>query len=127
MPRLHPRWFASPSNEILRLESGRSTGSHVGQGSAWRSWRRRGGEDHLVGMLARQARADVNVIALVGAWEEVGEFVGRTLSPEGLARSVVVVSTADRPAVERVKCAHVLRLSRKPFGRGPHVLCSWTR
>src|SRR5262245_57709801 len=65
-----------------------------------------GGKSTLLGMLARQARADVNVIALVGErGREVREFLDDALGEEGLARSVVVVSTSDRPALERVRAA----------------------
>lgn len=66
-----------------------------------------GGKSTLLGMLARQARADVNVIALIGErGREAGEFIEESLGAEGLARSVVVVSTSDRPALERVRAAH---------------------
>jgi len=66
------------------------------------------GKTTLMGMLARGTRADVNVVALIGErGREVVEFVERTLGPEGLKRSVVVVTTSDRPAVERAKCAQV--------------------
>ena len=65
-----------------------------------------GGKSTLLGMLARQAKADVNVIALVGErGREVREFLDDALGEEGLARSVVVVSTSDRPALERVRAA----------------------
>ncbi|NRF67255.1 FliI/YscN family ATPase [Aquincola sp. S2] len=65
-----------------------------------------GGKSTLLGMLARQAEADVNVIALVGErGREVREFIDESLGEQGLARSVVVVSTSDRPALERVRAA----------------------
>ena len=65
-----------------------------------------GGKSTLLGMLARQAEADVIVIALVGErGREVREFIDESLGPEGLARSVLVVSTSDRPALERVRAA----------------------
>jgi type III secretion protein N (ATPase) len=65
-----------------------------------------GGKSTLLGMLARQAEADVIVIALVGErGREVREFIDESLGEEGLARSVVVVSTSDRPALERVRAA----------------------
>ncbi len=67
-----------------------------------------GGKSTLLGMFARHCQADVNVIALVGErGREVREFVEDSLGPEGLARSVLVVSTSDRPAMERVRAAHV--------------------
>ena len=82
------------------------------------------GKTTLMGMLARGARADVNVIALVGErGREVGDFLTQILGAAGLARSVVVVTTADRPAVERVKCAQVATAIAEGFRRdGLHVL-----
>lgn len=66
------------------------------------------GKSTLLGMIARYSEADVNVIALVGErGREVGEFLSNDLGPEGLKRSVVVASTSDRPALERVKAALV--------------------
>jgi flagellum-specific ATP synthase len=66
------------------------------------------GKSTVLGMLARNARSDVNVIALVGErGREVQEFIERDLGPEGLARSVVVVSTSDQPALQRIKAAWV--------------------
>ncbi|WP_284619304.1 FliI/YscN family ATPase [Aquabacterium humicola] len=65
-----------------------------------------GGKSTLLGMLARQAEADVIVIALVGErGREVREFIDDSLGPEGMQRSVLVVSTSDRPALERVRAA----------------------
>ena len=64
------------------------------------------GKSTLLSMLARHAAADVVVIALIGErGREVREFVERTLGPEGMRRSVVVVATSDRPAMERVMAA----------------------
>jgi ATP synthase in type III secretion protein N len=82
------------------------------------------GKTTLIGMLARGAQSDVNVVALIGErGREVGEFLARTLGPEGLKRSVVVVTTADRPAVERAKCAQVATAIAEGFRReGLHVL-----
>jgi len=66
------------------------------------------GKSTLLGMIARYSEADVSVIALVGErGREVGDFLQNDLGPEGLKRSVVVVSTSDRPAMERVKAALV--------------------
>jgi len=66
------------------------------------------GKSVLLGMLARHADADVNVIALVGErGREVRDFLERDLGPEGLARSVVVVATSDQPALVRIKGAQV--------------------
>jgi len=66
------------------------------------------GKSTLMGMLARNVRADVNVICLVGErGREVREFIERDLGPEGLARSVLVVVTSDRSPVLQVKGAFV--------------------
>lgn len=64
------------------------------------------GKSTLMGMIARNVRADVNVIALVGErGREVVEFIERDLGPEGIKRSVLVVATSDQPALMRLKCA----------------------
>jgi type III secretion protein N (ATPase) len=64
------------------------------------------GKSTLLGMLARGTQADVNVIALVGErGREVQEFIEHNLGAAGLARSVLVVSTSDRPPMERLKSA----------------------
>jgi len=64
------------------------------------------GKSTLMGMFARNTKADVNVIALIGErGREVKEFIERDLGEEGMARSVVVVATSDRPALERKKAA----------------------
>lgn len=64
------------------------------------------GKSTLMGMFARNTKADINVIALVGErGREVREFIERDLGEEGMRRSVVVVATSDRPALERNKAA----------------------
>lgn len=64
------------------------------------------GKSTLMGMLARNVKADVNVISLVGErGREVVEFLERDLGEEGKARSVVVCATSDQPAMLRNKCA----------------------
>jgi len=66
------------------------------------------GKSTAMGMIARHARSDVSVIALIGErGREVQEFIDRDLGPEGLARSVVIVSTSDQPALVRMKGAWV--------------------
>lgn len=65
------------------------------------------GKSSLLGMIARGTRADVNVVALIGERSrEVREFVEDQLGEEGLARSVLIVATADDPAVVRVNAAY---------------------
>ena len=82
------------------------------------------GKSVLLGMLARHAQADVNVIALVGErGREVREFLERDLGPEGLSRSVVVVATSDLPALVRIKAAQVATAVAEHFrDRGKDVL-----
>ena len=64
------------------------------------------GKSIILGMIARNTSADVNVVCLVGErGREVKEFLERDLGTEGLKRSVVVVVTSDKPALMRVKCA----------------------
>lgn len=64
------------------------------------------GKSTLMGMFARNTRADINVIALIGErGREVREFVERDLGEEGMRRSVVVVATSDKSALERNKAA----------------------
>ncbi|MGL5837624.1 MAG: FliI/YscN family ATPase [Sphingorhabdus sp.] len=66
------------------------------------------GKSTLLALLARQANADITVIAMIGErGREVREFVEDVLGPEGLARSIVIVATSDRPAMERVRAAQV--------------------
>lgn len=66
------------------------------------------GKSTLIGMIARNTNADINVIALIGErGREVREFLERDLGEEGLARSVVVVATSDQPALVRLKGAFV--------------------
>ncbi len=66
------------------------------------------GKSTLLGMIAKNARADVNVITLVGErGREVREFIEQDLGPEGLARSVVVVSTSDQASQLRLNAAYV--------------------
>ncbi|HLK56629.1 MAG TPA: FliI/YscN family ATPase, partial [Chthonomonadaceae bacterium] len=66
------------------------------------------GKSTLMGMIARNTTADVNVIALVGErGREVRDFVEESLGPEGVHRSIVVVATSDQPALLRIKAALV--------------------
>lgn len=64
------------------------------------------GKSTLLGMFARNTRADVNVIALIGErGREVREFIERDLGEEGMKRSVLVIATSDKPALIRNKAA----------------------
>ncbi len=78
------------------------------------------GKSVLLSMLARNVHADVSVIGLVGErGREVQEFLQDDLGPEGLARSVVVVSTSDEPALMRRQAAY-LTLAIAEFFRDLH-------
>lgn len=81
------------------------------------------GKSMLMGTIARSSKSDVSVIALVGErGREVQEFVERDLGPAGLARSVVVVSTSDQPALVRLKAAWVATTIAEYFrDQGLHV------
>ncbi|KKB63291.1 ATP synthase [Robbsia andropogonis] len=66
------------------------------------------GKSTLLGMLARGAACDVNVIVLIGErGREVREFIELILGEEGMARSVVICATSDRSSIERTKAAYV--------------------
>jgi len=82
------------------------------------------GKSSLLGMIARNTTADINVIALIGErGREVGEFVERDLGPEGLKRSVVVCATSDQPPVLRMRGAQVATAIAEFFrDRGHNVL-----
>lgn len=84
---------------MLTIGKGQRMGIFAGSGV---------GKSTLMGMIARNVKSDINVIALVGErGREVKEFMEKDLGPEGLARSVLVVATSDQPAMFRVKCAIV--------------------
>jgi flagellum-specific ATP synthase len=81
------------------------------------------GKSTTLGMIARNTQADVNVVALIGErGREVQEFIDRDLGPEGLSRSVVVVSTSDQPALQRIKAAWIATAVAEYFrDQGLHV------
>ncbi|EUJ10324.1 ATPase FliI/YscN family [Methylophilaceae bacterium 11] len=65
------------------------------------------GKSTLLGMIAKNSLADINVIALIGErGREVNDFVQKTLTPDALAKSVIVVATADQPTLLRELAAH---------------------
>lgn len=82
------------------------------------------GKSTLLGQIARTSSAKINVIALIGErGREVNEFLEKSLGPEGLARSVVVVATSDSPPLQRYKGSFVAVALAECFRRrGFHVL-----
>lgn len=82
------------------------------------------GKSVLLGMIAKQSAADVNVIALIGErGREVREFVERNLGPQGLARSVVVVVTSEQAPVLRIRGANLAtRIAEYYRDQGSRVL-----
>lgn len=83
-----------------------------------------GGKSTLLGMICDGSLADVIVLAFIGErGREVREFLDQTLSREARARTVVVVSTSDRPALERLKAAYTATTISEYFrDQGKHVL-----
>lgn len=83
-----------------------------------------GGKSTLLGMVCDGSLADVIVLALIGErGREVREFLEYTLSEQALARCVIVVSTSDRPAVERLKAAYTATTIAEYFrDQGKNVL-----
>jgi flagellum-specific ATP synthase len=85
-------------DSMLTIGHGQRIGIFAGSGV---------GKSTLLGMIARNTLAEVNVIALIGErGREVREFIDKHLGPEGLARSVVVVATSDQPALARARAAY---------------------
>ena len=83
-----------------------------------------GGKSTLLAQIVRNTEADVTVLALIGErGREVREFIEKDLGPEGLAKSVVVCSTSDRSAMERLKAAYVATSIAESFrDKGLRVL-----
>lgn len=85
-------------DSLLTVGNGQRVGIFAGSGV---------GKSTLLGMIARNTTADLNVIGLIGErGREVREFIERDLGPEGLKRSIVVVATSDQPALMRIKGAY---------------------
>ena len=82
------------------------------------------GKSTLMGMIARNAHSDINVIALIGErGREVREFIEKDLKEEGLKRSIVVVATSDQPALIRLKAAQTATAIAEYFrDQGKYVL-----
>ena len=82
------------------------------------------GKTTLLGSMARYSEADVNVIALIGERNrEVRAFIDETLGPEGLAKSVVIAATSDRPAPVRVRATFLAAAVAEAFrDQGKDVL-----
>ena len=100
---------------LLTIGKGQRIGIFAGSGV---------GKSTLMGMITKNVRADINVIALVGErGREVLEFVQKDLGEEGMRRSVLVVATSDQPAMLRMKCPGVATGIAEYFrDQGYHVL-----
>lgn len=86
-------------DSMLTIGRGQRVGIFAGSGV---------GKSTLLGMIARNAKSDVNVIVLIGErGREVRSFIEHDLGEEGLKRSVVIVATSDQPALVRLKSASV--------------------
>ncbi|WP_439137023.1 FliI/YscN family ATPase [Roseicyclus sp.] len=100
---------------ILPIVRGQRVGLFAGSGV---------GKSRLIAQLAQNMVADVVVIGLIGErGREVRDFVADTLGPEGLARSVVVAASSDRPALTRARAALTMMAVAEYFrDQGRHVL-----
>ncbi|WP_313572692.1 flagellar protein export ATPase FliI [Pseudescherichia sp.] len=95
-------------NGVLTIGKGQRVGLMAGSGV---------GKSVLLGMIARQTRAQVVVVGLIGErGREVKEFIDRSLGEEGLAKSVVVVAPADESPLMRLKATELC-----------HTLAAWFR
>lgn len=99
---------------LLTLGRGQRVGIFSGSGV---------GKSSLLGMIARNVRSDVSVIALVGErGREVRDFIDKSLGPDGLRRSIVVAATSDQHPLVRIHAAHMATAIAEYFrDRGQHV------
>lgn len=102
-------------DSLLSLGEGQRMGIFAGSGV---------GKSTLLGMIARNCLADVNVICLVGErGREVQEFIQNDLGPEGMARSIIVCATSEQPALVRIRAALTATAIAEGFrDRGTKVL-----
>ncbi|MEQ6076849.1 flagellar protein export ATPase FliI [Bacillus subtilis] len=102
-------------DSLLTVGKGQRIGIFAGSGV---------GKSTLMGMIAKQTEADLNVIALVGErGREVREFIEKDLGKEGLKRSIVVVATSDQPALMRLKAAYTATAIAEYFrDKGQNVM-----
>lgn len=102
-------------DSMLTVGKGQRIGIFAGSGV---------GKSTLLGMVARNTKADINVIALIGErGREVREFIERDLGPEGLAKSIVIAATSDQPALMRIKGAFTATAIAEHFrDRGYNVM-----
>lgn len=97
-------------DSMLTIGRGQRVGIFAGSGV---------GKSTLLGMIARNTLAEVNVIALIGErGREVREFIDKHLGPEGLKRSVVIVATSDQPALARARAAYAATAIAEYFRDG---------
>lgn len=102
-------------NSLITVGQGQRVGIMAGSGV---------GKSVLLGQIAKNTTADINVIALIGErGREVKEFIEHDLGPEGLKRSVIIVATSDESALMRMRGAFVATTVAEFFAeRGANIL-----